>query len=53
MRLVITVDIFPEESGLNPDDIKDDIISFVRDLLINGAEEQDVALSLKEVEYES
>lgn len=37
MRLNIVVDIDIEESGLIEDEVKDDIVSFTRDLLINGA----------------
>jgi len=51
MRLIITVDVDVEESGLNPDDVKDDIVQFTRDLLIIGASEQEIGLTLKEVEY--
>lgn len=51
MRLIITVDIDVEESDLDPDEIKDDIVQFTRDLLINGAAEQEIGLTLKEVEY--
>ena len=51
MRLVITVDIDLEESGLDQDEIKDDIVQFVKDLLIIGASEQGIGLTLKEVEY--
>lgn len=51
MRLVITVDVDLEESGLNPDEVKDDIVQFTRDLLIIGASEQEIGLTLREVEY--
>lgn len=51
MRLVITVDIDVVESGLDEDQVKDNIVDFTRDLLINGAEEQEIGLSLREVEY--
>lgn len=51
MRLVITVDVDLEESGLNPDEVKDDIVQFARDLLIIGASEQEIGLTLREVEY--
>ncbi len=51
MRLIITVDVNLEESGLNPDEIKDNILQFTRDLLVNGAYEQEIGLTLKEVEY--
>ncbi len=52
MRLKITVDIDEEESGLDPEEIKEDIMQFARDLLIEGAAELDIGLGLKEVEYE-
>lgn len=51
MILAITVDIDTKESGLNEDELKDNIIDFTRDLLIIGAEEQKIALTLKEVDY--
>lgn len=51
LQLVITVDIHTKESGLSGDDIKDNIVQFTRDLLIIGASEQEVALTLKQVDY--
>ena len=51
MRLVITADIDVEESGLDPDEVKDNIVEFTRDLLVIGAGEQEIGLTLKEVEY--
>ena len=51
MRLVITVDIDMEESGLNEDDVKDNIVEFTRDLLVIGAYDQRIGLGLKEVNY--
>ncbi|MCI9101657.1 MAG: hypothetical protein HFH59_06790 [Lachnospiraceae bacterium] len=51
MRLVITVDIDMEESGLNEDDVKDNIVEFTRDLLVIGAYDQRIGLELKEVNY--
>lgn len=51
MKLVITVDIDVAESGLDEDQVKDNIVNFTRDLLINGAADQEIGLSLKEVEY--
>lgn len=51
MRLIITVDIDLEESGLNSDEIKDDIVQFTKDLLIIGASEREIGLALREVEY--
>lgn len=51
MRLVITVDIDVNESGLDEEFLKDNIIDFTRDLLINGAAEQEIGLTLQEVDY--
>lgn len=51
MELYITVDIDLEESGLIEDKVKDDIMDFTRKLLIIGAAEQEIGLSLKEVSY--
>lgn len=51
MRLVITVDIDVKESGLDSDEVKDNIVQFTRDLLVNGAGEQEIGLTLREVEY--
>ena len=51
MRLYITVDIDVEESGLNRDEVKADIVQFARDLLVIGACEQEIGLILREVEY--
>lgn len=50
MRLVLTVDIDLEESGLDPDEIKGDVVCFARDLLIIGAEEQEIGLALRNAE---
>lgn len=51
MRLVIAVDIDTEESGLDAEEIKKNITQFTRDLLITGAEEQGIGLTLREVKY--
>ncbi|MDE7423770.1 MAG: hypothetical protein K2N51_08775 [Lachnospiraceae bacterium] len=51
MELTITVDVDLKQSGLSGDELKDNIIDFTKDLLINGAEEQEIALTLKEVSY--
>lgn len=53
MQLTITVDIDTKESGLSEDELKDNIIGFTKDLLIIGAFEQNIALTLKEVSYKS
>lgn len=51
MRLVITVDIDLEESGLNPEEVEENIVQFTKDLLTLGASEQEIGLTLREVEY--
>lgn len=50
MRLKITADIDVEESGLDPEEIKEDIMQFAKDLLIIGAAELDIGLALREAE---
>lgn len=40
-----------EASGLNPNEVKDDIVQFTRNLLTIGASEQEIGLTLREVEY--
>lgn len=52
MKLSIVVDVDIEESALNEEEIKDNIVDFTKDLLIIGAAEQGIGLSLKEVSYE-
>ena len=52
MRLNVCIEIDTEESGLNEDELKDNIVDFTRDLLMCGAAEQDVACTLLEVGYE-
>lgn len=52
MILNLCVDVDIEESGLDEDEIKDNLVEFARDLLICGAAEQDVACTLLEVGYE-
>lgn len=51
MELVIIVDIDAKESGLDEEYIKDNINEFTRDLLLNGAAEQEIGLTLKGVDY--
>ena len=51
MRIKLTIDVDSGESGLNEDEVKDNIVQFSKDLIIIGAEELDIALTLKEVEY--
>lgn len=51
MKLVITINVDAKESGLDEEFMKDNIADFTRDLLINGAAEQEIGLTLLEVEY--
>lgn len=53
MKLTIVVDVDIEESGLDEDNIKDNIIDFAKDLIIVGAAEQEIGITLKEVSYEN
>lgn len=50
ITLVMTVDIYTEESGLDPEEIKQDIAEFARGILVTGAEVQKIALALQKVE---
>ncbi len=52
MKLIIEVDICLEESGLNENEVKDNIVDFTKDLLINGAENEEITLTLNQVSYE-
>lgn len=52
MLLNIIVDVGIKESGLKEEEVKNNITSFARDLLIIGASEQEIALTLREVSYE-
>ena len=52
MKLIMEVDIDLEESGLNEDEVKDNIVDFTKDLLINGAENEEIVLTLKQISYE-
>mgnify|MGYP007106002369 CR=1 FL=1 len=49
MLMVMAVEIDTEESGLGEQDVKDNLPDFARDLLINGAETEDISLALKGV----
>jgi hypothetical protein len=51
MKLIIVVDIDINESGLDEEFIKDNIIDFTKDLLIKGAAEEEIGLTLKKVDY--
>lgn len=52
MRLVITVDVDVEESGLDPKVVKEAIEAFAEDLIITGAENLEIGLTLQKVECE-
>lgn len=52
MRISMVVDIDLYESGLKEEEVKDNIVNFTRDLLIIGAAEQEIGLTLCEVSYE-
>lgn len=42
MKICITLDIDIEESGYsNEDELKDNLVDFTRDLIINGAENEE------------
>lgn len=52
MILTIKIDVGVKESGYeSEDDLKDNIVDFTKDLLINGAENEEVELTLLSVEY--
>ena len=52
MIISIKIDVNSIESGFkNDDELKNQIVDFARDLIINGAEEMGVELTVKEVEY--
>lgn len=46
MRLTMTVDIDMEESGLDEVRIKDDMMGFARNLVIIGAEDLQIGLTV-------
>ncbi|MCM1362620.1 MAG: hypothetical protein NC235_12055 [Clostridiales bacterium] len=52
MKICITLDIDVEESGYTDEDaLKDNLLDFARDLIINGAENEEVGCTLISVEY--
>lgn len=53
MKLNIVVDVDIEESGLQEEQIKNNIVDFTRDLLIIGGATQEIGLTLREVSYEN
>lgn len=52
MRLVMTVDIDMEESGLDEKVVKDAVETFVKELLLVGAVDLEIGLTLQKVECE-
>lgn len=52
MILNLRIEVDMENSGLNEDEVLDDLVNFSRDLLICGAAEQDIECTLLEVGYE-
>lgn len=52
MRMVITVDIDVEESGYTEDQIRNDAANFAHDLIVNGAENEGIGLTLREVSFD-
>ncbi len=53
MKISIIIDVDAKASGYeNDDDLRDNIINFSRNLIINGAEEECIELTLLDVEYE-
>lgn len=52
MKITITIDVNAQETGyLDDDELKDNIVDFARDLIINGAENEEVACTLLKVDY--
>lgn len=52
MILTITIDVGARESGYESEkELKDNIVDFTRNLLINGAESEEVELTLKNVSF--
>lgn len=52
MRLVMTVDVDLEESGLDPEEIKEEMWNFTRELILLGAVDMEIGLALQKVECE-
>ncbi|WP_324825095.1 YopX family protein [Sinanaerobacter sp. ZZT-01] len=51
MIITAKIDIDVEESGLSLNKIKDNLIAFTRNLIVNGAENEEIGLTLLEVSY--
>lgn len=52
MKLVMTVDIDMEESGLDQKVVKEAVETFARELLLVGAVDLEIGLTLEKVECE-
>lgn len=52
MIMSIKLNVDCEESGLNEDSVIDDIVSFATNLVVNGAEYEEIGLKVLEVSYE-
>lgn len=53
MKISIILDVDAQESGYaNEGELKDNIVDFARDLIINGADYEEVGCTLLEVDYE-
>lgn len=48
----MTIDIYPEESGVDVEEIKRDLFDCGRGILVNGADKQGIAMTLQKVECE-
>ena len=52
MRIDIRIDVDVKESGFSSEDeIKDNIVDFIRDMLNNGDENQGIGYTLCEIDY--
>ena len=53
MKISIILDVDAQESGYaNEGELKDNIVDFARDLIINGADYEEVGCTLLEVDYD-
>ncbi len=53
MRLEMTVDVDLEKAGLDPEEIKGEMWNFVKELLLLGAVDMEIGLTLQKVKHES
>lgn len=52
MKITITIDVDVQGSGYRDDDeLKDNIVDFAHDLIVNGAGYEEVVCTLREVDY--